>query len=85
MEMLVNHITFLLTATKTETAGEEVGSVGMMVVAFIEATTIATIAMRFERTGLERTPSVRVMDSGLARPDTVVTIRFDETDVQMTR
>lgn len=52
MEMLLDPIAFASTAPKTETAGGKMGSFGTMVVAFIEATTMAAVESRVAGTSL---------------------------------
>lgn len=91
MATLVDFSTIALSASSTRNTKlrtiiiVRVGSVGTTAVAFIEATTIATAVLRVDRIGLEWTPPSRVVDSGHARPGTVLTFLFDGTDAQTRR
>lgn len=91
MEIPIDHTTFASSAKRTQNTGrrraiiKKDGLVGMMVVAFIQATQIVTAELCVARTGLGWDLLVQVMDSGLAQQDPVVIILPAKMDLRRTR
>lgn len=69
----------------SEVIVRKVGSVGMMIVGFIQITTIVNVELWVGKTRLEITLSVQVVDSGPARPGPAITFLTERMDSLMTR
>jgi len=89
MGMSVDLTTFASSAKPTESARcpksntEKVGLVGTMIVGCIRATAVVTAELCVDKTGLESTLLVQVVDSGLARSGLAVIFLSEGMDSQM--